>query len=152
VTLNPVDDAYVAGDLPGSNFGLTSDLQSDISPLRESYMKFDLSPLAGTTVSQATLRMFVASGSANVQSIKEVADDSWTEGSLNFNNRPAKGATITTFTPGTTKSVWVQINLTSSVAAAAGSFMSLVIDNAGSDGFDFNSAEAAINHVELVIQ
>jgi hypothetical protein len=152
VTLNPIDDAYVAGELPSSNFGLTSDLQSDISPLRDSYMKFDLSPLAGSTVSQAVLRMFVASGSANAQSVKEVADNSWTEGAITFNNRPAKGATITTFTPGTTKSVWVEINLTSSVAAAAGSFMSLAIDNAGSDGFDFNSAEAAINRVELVIQ
>jgi hypothetical protein len=147
-----VDDAYVAGELPTTNFGLTSDLQVDVSPVRDSYLKFDLSGLAGTTVTQARLRMFVSSGSANVLSIKNVADDSWTEGSLNFNNRPAKGATITTFTPGTAKSVWLEINLTSSVVASAGSLMSIAIDNAGSDGFDFNSAEAAVNRVELVVQ
>lgn len=152
VTLNPVDDAYVAGDSATSNFGQTSDLQSDISPPRESYLKFDLRPLAGTTVSQATLRMFVTSGSSTAQSIKQVADVSWTEDTLTFNNRPATGATWTTFTPGTTKNVWQEVVITTAVAGAAGSFWSFAIDNAGSDGFDFNSAEAGANSVELVIQ
>ena len=151
-TLNPLDDAYVAGELAGNNFGQTTDMQSDTSPLRESYMKFDLRPLAGLNISQATLRMFVTSGSANVQNIKQVADNSWTEGALTFSNRPVKGATVTTFTPGSTTGAYLQAPITSAVASGAGSFMSLAIDNAGSDGFTFNSAEAATNKVELVIQ
>jgi hypothetical protein len=150
--LNPVDDAYVAGELTGSNFGQTSDLQSDLSPTRESYLKFDLRPLAGTTISQATLRMFVTSSSNNAQNIKQVADNSWTETALTFNNRPPKGATVATFTHGSTTGVWREVVITSAVAASAGSFLSLAIDAAGSDGFDFNSAEASSNRVELVIQ
>ena len=150
--MNPIDDAYVAGELAVNNFGQTTDLQSDISPVRESYMKFDLRPLAGLNISQATLRMFVTSGSANLQNIKQVADNGWTESALTFNNRPAMGATVTTFTPGSTTGAYLQVPITSAVASGAGSFLSLAIDNTGSDGFTFNSAEADTNKVEIVIQ
>jgi len=95
--------------------------------------------------------MFVTSGSGNAQNIKHVADTGWTENTITFNNRPAKGATIATFTPGSSTGTFLEVPLTSAVAANAGSFLSLAIDNTGSDGFDFNSAEAASNRVELVI-
>jgi hypothetical protein len=115
-------------------------------------MKFALRTLAGLNISQATLRMFVTNGSANLQNIKQVADNTWTESALTFNNRPATGATVSTFTPGSTTGAYLQVPITSTVASAAGSFLSLAIDNAGSDGFTFNSAEAATNRVELIIQ
>jgi hypothetical protein len=152
VTLNPVDDAYVAGEVAGSNFGQTTDLQSDMSPVRESYLKFDLTPLAGLNITQATLRMFVTSGSGNAQNVKQVTDIAWTENALTFNNRPAKAATITTFTPGSTTGAYIQVPITSAVASGAGSFISIALDNSGSDGFTFNSAESAANKVELVVQ
>ena len=36
VTLSAVDDSYVAGDLPNHNFGSAAELDSDLSPIRES--------------------------------------------------------------------------------------------------------------------
>jgi len=42
VTLKPIEDAYVAANSPNNNFGLSTDLRSDASPLLESYLKFDL--------------------------------------------------------------------------------------------------------------
>jgi len=146
-----VDDAYVAGDLPSNNFGTTTDLQSDTSPVRESYMKFNLQSLANLPISQATLRMFVSSGSPEVQSIKQVADNTWTESAITYSNRPPKGATVTTFTHGSTTNVWREVTVTPAVVAAAGSFMSIAIDNAGSDGYTFNSDEAATNRLELFV-
>jgi hypothetical protein len=96
--------------------------------------------------------MFVTSGSPNVQNITQVADTTWTENALTFSNRPPKGATIATFTPGSTTGAYLQVPITSAVAAKTGNFMSLAIDNAGSDGFTFNSAEAATSRVELIVQ
>jgi hypothetical protein len=151
VVLNPVDDAYVAGDNVGANFGQTVDLVSDGSPLRESYMKFNLQSLAGANITLARVRMFVTNGSGGVQSLRPVSDNGWVEGTLTYANRPAKGATITTFTPGV-PGVWREVDITAHVAANAGSSMSLAIDAISSDGYAFNSAEATSNRVELVIQ
>jgi len=151
LTFNPIDDAYVAGDLPNSNFGSAADLQSDASPVRESYLKFDLGPLAGQNIAQATLRMFVTNRSKGAHTLKGVGVDAWSEATLTFSNRPAKGAVITSFTPSGAR-VWKEVDVTAAVAGEAGSLMSVALDTASSDGFDFSSAEAASNRVELVVR
>ena len=56
---NPTDDAYVAGSFPADNFGTAITLQSDASPILETYLKFDLQSLAEQTVLSAKLRMWV---------------------------------------------------------------------------------------------
>jgi hypothetical protein len=150
VTLNAVDDAYVAGDLPSNNFGSAAELDSDLSPIRESYLKFDLRSLTNLTISGATLRMYVTSGSSNTQNIKQVANNTWTEGTINYTNKPPSGATVTTFLQ-PSANAWNEVNITSAVAASAGAFMSLAMDNSGSDGYRFSSDEAATNRVELVV-
>jgi hypothetical protein len=96
--------------------------------------------------------MFVTNGSAGLQNIKQVADNTWTEGSLTYANRPPKGAAVTSFTPGAGTGVWTEVVITSAVAAKAGSLMSLAIDTADSDPYHFNSAEAASVRVELMVE
>ena len=140
----------MAGDLPNDNFGSAAELDSDLSPVRESYLKFDLRSLSNLTISGATLRMFVTSGSPHTQNIKQVANNTWTEGAITYTNRPSSGATVTTFLQ-PSANVWNEINITSAVASASGSFMSLAIDNSGNDGYRFSSDEAATNRVELVV-
>lgn len=140
----------MAGDLPSNNFGSAAELDSDLSPVRESYLKFDLRSLTNLTISGATLRMYVTSGSPHTQNIKQVADNAWTEGTINYTNKPPAGATVTTFLQ-PSANVWNEINITSAVAAATGSFMSLAIDNTGNDGYRFSSEEATTNKVELVV-
>ena len=115
-------------------------------------MKFDLRFLAGQTVSLATLRMFVTNGSKGAQNVKLVADTAWTEGAITHANRPPKGATVTTFTPGAGAALWREVVITSAISANAGSLLSLAIDSANSDGYGFNSVEATANRVELAIE
>jgi hypothetical protein len=93
--------------------------------------------------------MFVYNSSSHQQNVNQVADDSWTENTLTFNNRPANGATVATFTPNSS-GVWIEVDVTSYVAASAGSLMSLGIDSSGTNDYRFDSAEAS-NPVELVI-
>jgi hypothetical protein len=114
-------------------------------------MKFDLTSLAGLSVSQATLRMWVNSGSADVQNLKQVASTAWTENAITYANRPATGVTISTFTYSGPTGAWNELNVTSAVAASAGAYMSIAIDNSGNDGYRFNSDEAASNRLELVV-
>jgi len=150
LAFDPVHDAFVSNDSPDANFGQAASLQSDTSPIRESYLKFDLQPLAGLDVQLARLRMFVYNSSGHQQSIKEVADDSWAENTVTFNNRPGMTATVATFTP-SSSGMWIEVDITSYVAASTGTLMSLGIDSIGTNDYRFNSGESATTPVELVI-
>ena len=117
-------------------------LEADASPVRESYLKFDLRPLASQGVSQAILRMYVTNGSGGTVDLKDVSDSTWTEGAITFNNKPAKGSTLASFNPGTTTGRWLEVDITSATAGKAGSFMSVALQTSSTDALGFNSAEA----------
>jgi len=93
--------------------------------------------------------MFVSDTSSNPQNLRTVADDSWTEQTITYNNRPPKGPVVWIFTPGSVG--WLEIDITSLVAGDAGSIMSLAIDSTGSNAYAFSSAEATSDRVELVV-
>ncbi len=157
ISLDPLADAYVEEDMVSTNFGTAQTVLVDAAvngpnTAADGYLKFDLTSLGGLPISQATLRMWVANPSNGVINIKSVADTTWAESTINYNNRPAKGGIITSFTP-STPSVWVEMNITSAVAAGAGSLMSLALDEnpANTDGNQLNSKEAPTNRLELVV-
>ena len=82
---------------PTTNFGTSALLNIDASPTAHSYLKFDLSPYGGRTVTGAVLQVrATTSGSTGTQSVKLVTDDGWTETGLNFNNAPARGTVLGT--------------------------------------------------------
>jgi hypothetical protein len=144
--------------MPTMNFGLDQTVIVDarvntgVASIADGYLKFDLTSLAGLPISQATLRMWVSNMSVGTINIKSVDDTGWGETTINYNNLPAKGATITSFIP-STQGVWMEVNITSAVAAKAGSLMSLALEEnpASTDGYAFNSKEAPSNRLELVV-
>jgi len=151
LTLNPTEDAYVGPDIT-YNSSYSSDLRSDGSPLRESYLKFDLRPLSGESILSAKLRMFVTNGSGGAHNVKTLFDNNWGEVWLYWANRPEKGSTVVTFTPGSATGVWREIDVTSAAVPRAGALMSLAIDTASADAFHFNSSNAVANRVALIVQ
>jgi hypothetical protein len=153
--LSPTDDVYVAAEPPFSrwNYGRATDLRSDGSPVRETYLRFDLGWFAGETIQSARLRMFVTNGSVDVHYVKTLSDGHpWDEESLYWTNRPPKESTAAYFVPGPATGVWIEVDVTEVVAARAGRGLSLAIDTADADAFHFNSREAAENGVELVVE
>jgi hypothetical protein len=156
VSIDPIDDSSVEQDMPSVNFGqdpaiLVDGQVNGQNSAAEAYLKFDLTSLAGLPVTQSTLRMWVVNESVNTINIKSVADNSWTENSLTYNKRPSKGGIITTFVPAV-PGAWKEVDVTSTVAAAAGSNLSIALDAAsGIDGYHFNSNEASSNRVELMV-
>jgi hypothetical protein len=149
--LEPVADAHVRADTPSRNYGTSTTLVSDGQPVTVAYMKFDLAGLAGATISRATLRMRVDNPSNGTQSVRTSDNVWWTESGVTYGNRPPLGNAARTFASGSA-GTWVTVDVTSTVAARAGSLLTVGIDSTNSDGFGFHSRNAAADRVHLVVE
>jgi hypothetical protein len=145
VTLTATADSYVTSASPTTNFGTSTLLGVDNSPVETTYLKFDLTPYAGRTVQSATLQLRSAgSGSTGTQNVRVVADDSWTETGITDNNNPALGTTsIGTLGPTTTNTNYSITLATTAVGAELGQQLSLGLNSSSSDGLDLNSREVS---------
>ncbi|WP_240720828.1 Ig-like domain-containing protein [Pseudarthrobacter sp. NamE2] len=144
VTLTATADSYVSSGSGTTNYGTSSVLSVDNSPVEVTYLKFDLTQLAGKTLESATLQLRSAgSGSTGTQNVKLVADDSWTEGGITYNLRPTLGSSVGTFGPTTTNTNYSITLTASSLAGELGQMLSLGMDANSSDGLDLNSKEAS---------
>ena len=121
-------DAYVQSSTATTNYGTATGML--VKPVvngsadRVGYVRFDLSALAGRSVSSATLTTeSVISDSATSPSTVRVdahsATGSWTETGVTYATRPALGPTIGSFTATRTKST-ATTDLTSSIQTLAG--------------------------------
>ncbi|WP_115788316.1 DUF7594 domain-containing protein [Arthrobacter silvisoli] len=143
VTLAATADSYVSSAPPGTNFGTSATLGVDNSPVEVTYLKFDLSPYAGRTLESATLQLSVgANASTGKQNVKLVADDSWTESGITYNNRPAPGTGIGTLGPTKVNTVYSIPLTVSSLTGELGQQLSLGLDSSSSDAVDLHSKEA----------
>lgn len=138
-TLGAAADAYVRdGSFAGQNFGNATELDVKVSGPdfnRESLLRFDLTGIAGS-VTSAKLRLY--GGLQDTRSTNVLTDiygtgTSWSESTVNWNNRPAtttsKLATITV-TDATQK--WYEVDLTAylqSEKAAGHNLVSLLLRN-----------------------
>lgn len=90
-TTAPSDDSYVESARPDKTFGHRSSMKADASPTRVAYLKFDVQGI-GTPESVA-LQVNVESSGDDLQ-LYAVADNTWDEGTLTYNNAPALGGLI----------------------------------------------------------
>ncbi|MGN7147474.1 CBM96 family carbohydrate-binding protein [Arthrobacter sp. SAFR-179] len=145
VTLTATADTYVSSGATGTAYGTSTVLRVDnYSPVEYSYLKFDLTAYAGRTLESATLQLQSAgNASTGKQNIKLVADDTWTESGMTYNNRPALGTTALGTLGPTTINTGYSIPLTvSGLTSELGQQLSLGLDSGSSDGLDLNSKEA----------
>jgi hypothetical protein len=114
-------DTYArSGSSSGTSFGAASEVvvkfSADAQYLREGYMLLDISDVQpGDTV---TLRLFGRLSDAREAAVTAhafpVADTTWSETGLNWNNRPASGSTaIASVAVAGTTGQWYNIDLTS---------------------------------------
>ncbi|MFC0485625.1 CBM96 family carbohydrate-binding protein [Pseudarthrobacter scleromae] len=152
VTLTATADSWVAGGAANTNYGTSTTMSVDNSPVETTYLKFDLSAYAGRTVESATLQLRSAgSGSTGKQNIKLVTDDSWTESGITYNNRPALGTSIGTLGPTAANSNYSVPLTASALAGELGQQLSLGLDATSTDGLDLNSKEAGSTAPKLVL-
>ncbi len=88
-TFEPIADARVKQANPNSNYGLDTILRVRLEPTDsyESFLKFDLSSLAGG-VTSARLRLYCTDGSPAGGLVYSLTNHSWTETGITWNNKP----------------------------------------------------------------
>jgi len=90
-------DAYVDASLPDTSFGDSTSLLVDASPVRQAFLRFDVSGLDGRKVTGARLRMNQRGNSPIGGAVRLVSSTSWS-GSVTWNTRPAlDGALLGSF-------------------------------------------------------
>jgi hypothetical protein len=138
-TFTAVADARAEAISPNSNFGGSSDLNADLSPQRESFVKFAVAGIpAGERVQSATLRVYNSDSSSDGPAVYGTSS-SWTETGLTWNARPARDASATadvrTIAAGATISYPVTTKVTGN-----GTF-SFAFVGTSTDGVDYRSRE-----------
>ncbi|MEO6579193.1 MAG: DNRLRE domain-containing protein, partial [Candidatus Limnocylindria bacterium] len=103
-------DSYVDASQPSRNYGTSSVLRADASPVLTSYLKFDVQ--AGVPAIRAMLRVYASASHSSGFSVRSVADNSWVETTITATNAPAVGAVVATSGP-LTAGTWVEIDVTS---------------------------------------
>lgn len=158
----PVADAYVRdGSSANTNFGSATDLETKTAGAgfnRRSYLKFDLSGIS--SVNHVSLTLFAGLSAAQAggvtMSLFSVADTSWTESGITFNNAPAGGSTALASATVTTAGDPYTFDITSYVKsqfAAGHHVFSLMLKNPSTSSavVTINSREASSHQPLLLI-
>jgi Calx-beta domain-containing protein/glycosyl hydrolase family 99 len=152
-TFLPVADAYVRSDMSASNFGGVNRLQVDSSPIRRSYLRFDLSSLpAGSAITKATLRLYVAyfcSSSSPGWQARTLGNNTWQEGTITYANAPTSFSSPLANPPGWSSCTWTQADLPSGSLPTRG-LNSYVVTTPSSSHREFHSRENT-NDPQLVV-
>jgi len=159
--LSPAADAYVwGGAFANNNYGTLTTLAcktdaANEQNTRHAYLRYDLSSISGDVVS-ATLRMKVASlnGSGDTHAAHAVADDTWGETTIKWNNKPVTGTALdSAIHPAVGE--WLELDVTAQVVAerAGDGLFSTALISDGTVLAKYHSREAAAgNRPELLVQ
>jgi hypothetical protein len=158
--LLPVHDSYVrGGDYADDNYGTAANLPIKLNSdnlTRESYLKFDLSALSGSGVESAILKVYATAVDPSIKvALYEVADDSWEETTITWNNKPAAGAHLVSVSL-TSADIgqWISIDLTeyANTQFLADQQMSICLkDSTGVNWAAFSSKEDTLHPPELEV-
>jgi hypothetical protein len=146
-TFTPTADAYTSSDKPSRNYGFASDVRVDGSPIRNSYLRFDVRGLT-TSVTRATLRVYARSSSTTGISLHGVADSSWGESTITYANAPSIGAK--TADSGSFRSA-AYVSLDATSLFRGDGTVSLALKSTGSNSKSLDSREGT-NKPQLVVE
>ena len=148
-TLNAVADSYISSaNLTSTSGGTSTTLYVDASPTMKTFLKFDLTPLAGKTISTVKLKFKTtsntSSGSTNSLNVKLVGDVMWKEQYLSYSNSVNISQTVLGTVPANSRTnTWYEITLTpASIQPKLGGLLSVAIESTGSDDFLLYSRES----------
>ncbi len=143
----PDADAYVDSSNPANNYGTLTTIKVDGSPIVNSYLRFNVQGLGGS-VAKAILRVYTTSTSTTGYSVQGVADNTWGETTINYNNAPPASTTIG-YSGSIISNTWTLVDITSYVNTA-GTF-SMALSTTSTSSKTFASREAGANSPQLEI-
>jgi hypothetical protein len=147
-TFNPSADAYANEGSPTTNYGTSSTLRADATPLVRSYLRFNVQGLSGS-ITRVTLRIFTNSSSSAGYEVRNVGDNTWVESTINHTNAPAMDAVTATSGP-FGSGVWTTVDITPLVAGN-GTY-NLALTTTSGTAFSLASRESGANAPQLIIE
>jgi len=141
-TLGPVADSYVNSNYPNNNSGKEADLKVKTSPTKITFMKFDLTPLAGKIFRSAKLKVWVNDPSNGTTNLYLVPDNSWVETGITFNNQPALGKLIMSFTANAS-GVYKEIDITNFMKSNPNKIITFAFQTTSTNELSFKSKNIA---------
>lgn len=147
-TFRPTADSYVTSAVPGTSYGTSTFLYADSSPVMQSFMKFDLTGLAGRTVTDVKLRVFVNDPSPAGGAVHRVPSTSWLE-SLTYNTRPSFDSAVLGSFGAVSLNSWHEVSLGPIVSGNGP--VALAVDSANADAARWSSRET-VNPPHLVVE
>mgnify|MGYP005836116787 FL=1 len=130
-TVEASADAYVRdGTYANENFatgGLTVKKDSGTGYNREAFLKFDLSGITEPVAAAMLCLTPDSFGAIAENQLYFVADDSWTESGITWNNRPVGGSYVASWQPVAGKSLWIDVGELVRQQAAGDGLLSLKI-------------------------
>ena len=149
LTFNPAADTYVQSDVPTVNFGSANQIIVDNSPVRHMLLKFTVSAVGTRTVISAKLRLFCQDGSGVGGAIYRVADTTWNESTVTWNNAPASEAVSLAAFGSVAAGNWYEVDVTSLVTGDGTFSMKLISTSA--DGAYYASKEGTAGFAPQLI-
>lgn len=130
-------DSRVEKSTPKTNYGTSSSLTSDGSPVVETYLRF--APSYQGTLQRAVLRVYASNGSVDGPALFTTAG-TWTEGGLTWSNRPARSSTALGDKAAVSTSSWLEYDVTAAVQSGKRDF---VLASTASDGTTLHSRQSS---------
>src|SRR5258706_7579709 len=144
----PDVDAYVNASYPTTNYGTGITLRVDASPIVSSFLRFTVQGLGGNSISQVRLLIYANSSSTQGLTAARVADNSWGETTINYNNLPAIGRILAS-SPAVATGRWVALDVTPYVIGDG--VYSFGITTPGSTAISLASRESGANAPQLIV-
>ena len=98
-TFTATADATITSDSPAKNYGATTSLVADASPVRSFLVKFDVQTGGCAPFTKATLSLSVGNGASDNSphgGVLSSAGTGWAEGTVTWSSAPPAGATLGT--------------------------------------------------------
>src|SRR5207249_850935 len=100
ITFSPVADTYVDSGAATKVFGTATIMQAASSPVRQAFLRFQVTGVAPLKVQQALVRLTVGSASTDASAVggtlRAITNNTWSEAATTYNTRPAvDGAVLT---------------------------------------------------------
>src|SRR6266511_755376 len=148
LTFTSIADSYVESSNPSTNYGSATQIRVDGSPDVRRYLRFNVQGLSGA-VTSATLRVYANSAVTAGYDARSVADNTWVESSITYNNAPPVGNVLGS-SGSVTSNTWTSVNITAYITGN-GTY-NLGLTTSGSTALSLASRESGANAPQLVIQ
>ncbi|MDG4826370.1 DNRLRE domain-containing protein [Asanoa sp. WMMD1127] len=150
-TFRPSADTYVQNDTASTNYGTSTQITVDNSPVRRMFLRFSVSGVSGT-VSSAKLRLRTISGNSGSDdggAFRAMSNTTWSETGTTWNNQPAiDGASVGSI-GGVTANGWYELDVTS-VVRGNGTF-SFGATSGSTDGAYYDARESGADAPQLEV-